>query len=346
MILDQKRPRTCSAALVPTLFALASFLGGVPASIAESVPLYCSKPPARGLRPEQITECDKLRPGPKPKVAEVKKPEEVKAVYPVNLQAALLVEGKQPVAATLSAADNQKISLIDPKSKKDILVLDSKDIVQWVQGDFSGKQFKGGDAVATVAMYAGAAAVVAATGGLGAPLLLLMGPFAGLSAGNQYVADQRIVIRTIDRQTGEVGYTTIQLFGKRESLVVADILTTGTGLKVAKKRDDEYLRPIRQAALLNQEALLQGEAAKLMEVNKRKPWCSKLDLSGKTGSTAKYDATLEAVNRLRKQLLMPEFSQNLAASSGDKWSAYLAERPDMQKWAEANKAAAEKMQKC
>jgi hypothetical protein len=342
----QKRSQTISRAIVAALFTATCGLGDIPASIAESVPLYCSKPPSRGLRPDQIAQCEKLKPGSKPKVTEAKKQEEIKAVYPVNLPAALLIEGKQPIIATLSAVDNQKIALVDTKSKKELLMLDSNDIAQWVQGDFSGKQFKGGDAVATMAMYAGAAAVVAATGGLGAPLLLLMGPFAGLSAGNQYVADQRVVVRSINKQTGEIGYVTIQLFGKKESLVVADILTTGTGLKASKKRDDEYLKPIRQTALANQERLLQDEAEKLMAINNRKPWCSRLDLSGKSGDTAKYSATLEAVNRLRKQLLMPEFSQNLAASSSEKWGTYLAERPDMKKWAEANKAAAEKMQKC
>lgn len=328
------------------LLAIGSGQATVTAATANSAPLYCNKPPSRGLRPEQAAECEKLKPGSTAKPSEVKKQEEIKAVYPVSLPAALLIEGKQPVAVTLSAADNQEINLLDPKTKKNTMTIKSKDIVQWVQGDFSGKQFKGGQAAAMTATYVGIAAVTAATGGLGAPLFLLAAPFMGMATGNQYIADHRVVVRSINEQTGEVEYVTIQLFGKKESLIAADILTTGTGLKATKKRDDEYLKPIRQAALENQQAVLQREAEKLMEVNSRKPWCSTLDLSGKTGDTTKYKATLEAVNRLRKQLLLPEFSQNLAASSSDKWSAYLAERPDMKKWAEANKAAAEKMQKC
>lgn len=315
-------------------------------AFSQSIPLYCSKPPSRGLRPEQKVECEKLVGAKTSKPAEAPKQEIVNATYPVKLPSALIIEGKPPVQLLFEAANDTQITLVDLKSKKNVLLLQSKDIVQWVQGDFSGRKFQGGSAALVTASYVGLAAVTAATGGLGAPLFLLAAPFMGMASSNQYIADHRVVVRFINQDTGEIEYATIQLFGKRESLIVADILTTGTGLKASKKRDEDYLRPIRQSALEKQENRLVSEAQKLMIINNKKPWCSKLDLTGKAGDITTYKSILDSVNRLRKQLSLPEYSQNLSASSDSKWVAYLAEKPDMKMWAQSNKQAASKLQDC
>jgi len=338
-----------SARLIP--LAIVTFLATCPALIcrpasAQSIPFYCSKPPSRGLRPEQKVECEKLVGAKTSRPAESPKQEIVKATYPVKLPSALIIEGKPPIQLLFEAANDTQMTLVDPKSKKNVLLLQSKDIVQWVQGDFSGRKFQGGSAALVTASYVGLAAVTAATGGLGAPLFLLAAPFMGMASSNQYIADHRVVVRFINQDTGEIEYATIQLFGKKESLIVADILTNGTGLKASKKRDEDYLRPIRQSALEKQENRLVSEASKLMSVNNKKPWCSKLDLTGKAGDVTAYKSILDSVNRLRKQLSLPEYSQNLSASSDSKWVAYLAEKPDMNMWAQSNKQAASKLKDC
>lgn len=307
-------------------------------------PLFCKNRPARGLRPDQEKLCNSSTTSSESKSTQTPDRATV-VVYPVTLPSALLVEGAQPVKLTLEAYNNKALVLLDPKTLKEQSTIRTSDIVQWVQGDFSGRKFSGGAAAAMTATYVGLGALTAATGGLGAPLLLLA-PLAGWYTGNQFVADHRFVIRYIDENTGDIQFSTIQLFGKKESSIVAEILLQGTGLKSTKKREDSYLAPIRKAALARQEGVLYQEGQKLMTTNPKKPWCSKLDLSGNTGDVTAYNKTLESIARLRKLLGMDEYKDSLSSSSDQKWLLYLSEKPDLQKWATVNKAAAQKLKTC
>ena len=320
---------------------------------AAEVPLYCQRPPSRGLRPEQEKQCELLDPQRVKKAEEEEKAkkakaEQVEVKYPFIAKGAFLVEGAPPAPIDVKASSPDEIQFAYSKAKpgQADLTLKTLNVVQWLQGDFSGRRFDGGAAVTSTATMIGAAVITVATGGLGAPLMLLAAPFMGLSSGNQYVADHRVVIRYVDSDTGQIEFVTVQLFDKKAFLTVSEILKTGTGLAVSKKRGDDELKPVREKALAFQEELLRQDAMKLMVSDSRKPWCSTLDLSGKTGSTKEYNLHLENVTRLRKILLMPEYQEAASGSSDEKWDKHLDSNPGLKAWASANKGVALKLKSC
>lgn len=317
-------------------------------AFADSLPLYCKYPPARGLRDDQQKICSAAQvPTAENKTAlKIEEPKPVEVKYPLFFQGALLVEGKQPLSVAGQAKSNQLLLLSYQKDGNKDISIQTSDIIQWAKGDFSGKRFDGGSAVAGMGMMVGAAAITVATGGLGAPLMLLAAPFIGLSSGNTYVTDQRLLIRYIDTETGKIDYHTLQLFDKQTFLSVSEVIKTGSGLTIGKKRDDSQIKPLREKALLAQESKLSTLTASLMVFNRKKPWCSQLDLSGKTADTTEYKTVLDNISTLRKVLGMSEYVVDETRSSQERWDKYLDQNPGIKIWAATNKVASEKLKMC
>jgi len=310
----------------------------------EVKPYFCK---AERLRPEQEAVCKKASSQKQSDEPVVKKePALVAVTYPLKLvNVQIFDQGTgRPYPVTLLADSNSGFRLIPLKADQgQSFDIPSFTIVEWGVGDFSQRKFSGGAAAAGAVGWLAGSAIVVATGGIAAPLLLGL-PFI-LASGNQYVPDHRIGVKQIDNN-GREQLVVVQFFTPQDTAKVRALLETGTGLKAAQRRSDSELVPIREKALSAEEEHLAALKQALLKVNQKKPWCSQLDLSGKTASTAEYEKSLTNINALRKVLGRPTYVENQSQSSDDKWLAYLELNPQTGAWAKANPTAALKLKSC
>ena len=265
------------------------------------------------------------------------KPIEIK--YPVEVPVALLdlaTGGSLP--SKLTAVDGQQL-LLTPVSGSPVTI-ETSAIIDWSVGDNSEAKFSGTKAMSAGLGFALGALLVPSPA---TPLLLLMAPFMGMAQGNQFVPDFRIGIREIGVD-GREQLVLIQAFNGKDAQQVRAVVEVSTGLKAGQRRSEAELsavRPIRLKAL--EEQLLLAKIP-LKTTNKKQPWCSVLDLSGKTAPADKYNSLLISINNLRKTLNQEPYVET-AASSELLWIKYL-EDENLNQWAKSNPKLALNRQKC
>ena len=338
----------------------------VPWALASEAPLYCKYRPSRGLRPEQEEVCkkhqltvdgedlDKVD-----KVAEEKTADPLPEVsYPLFSQGAILAEGLPPLFVSIEAKDSSAVKMwwlaranknresfeLDPTLP---LNLAGRDVEFWGRADMSGVEFKMGQAVANTAGWiTGAVIGSIGTGGLALPFFLLAAPFVGASSATQYTPDHRLVVRYFDETDGNVKLFTLQMFDKTKFLELSSVLNEMTGLEAGQKREKVDYSIRRQELLAQKELELDEIKVSLMQVDRRKPWCSKLDLTGETGSVDAYESKLKEVDALREMLDLPEYVETASAGSEEKWKRHLEENPNLAIWVKANPIPAKKVKAC
>lgn len=266
--------------------------------------------------------------------------------YPIelkNIQVFDPATGK-PYPVEMTATNNLEFYLnASKKSLGDSINIKSNSILEWGVGDFSQTKFSGGSAAASTVGWLAGSAIGIASGGVAIPLLLAL-PFI-FGSSNQYTPDHRVGIKLID-ETGREQQIIIQAFNKQDTNKIRTLLQTGTGLKATQRRTDNELVAIRQSALIDQEKLLENEKLLLIIINPKKPWCSYLDLSGKTNSTEAYDKVLANVNNLRAILAQTKYLETELRSSSQKWNEHLGSNPGLKAWVKANPKAAANLSEC
>ena len=98
--------------------------------------------------------------------------------------------------------------------------------------------------------------------------------------------------------------------------------------------------------LIQKESDLDEIKDSLMTVDRKKPWCSKLDLSGRTGSVEPYDNKVKEINALREMLELDRYEEMASKGSEDKWNLHLKNNPNLSAWADANPGPAQKLKTC
>ena len=83
----------------------------------------------------------------------------------------------------------------------------------------------------------------------------------------------------------------------------------------------------------------------LLIEDRRKPWCSSIDLSTESPERSKYLKQKQLVIDLYNDL-GTKYVPDESANSDVKWAEYLESNPNMKKWAEANPEAAKEHQSC
>lgn len=338
----------------------------VPLVLASEAPLYCKYRPSRGLRPDQEEVCKKyeltvegedLDKGGK--VVEEKALDPLPEVsYPLFSQGAILAEGLPPLFVAVEAKDSSsvKMSWLAKANKKREsfesdprlpLTLVGQNIEFWGRADMSGVEFKMGQAVAgTAGWITGAVIGSIGTGGLALPFFLLAAPFIGASSANQYVPDHRLVVRYFDENDGNVKLFTLQMFDKSKFLELSSVFNSMTGLEAGQKRKVVDYSVLRQELLAQKESELDEIKISLMKVDRKKPWCSTLDLTGETGSVDAYESKLKQVDDLRQMLDLPKYVETASAGSEEKWKHHLESNPNLAIWVKANPVPAQKVKAC
>ena len=87
-------------------------------------------------------------------------------------------------------------------------------------------------------------------------------------------------------------------------------------------------------------------ATKLSKKNRRKPWCSVLDLSGTTGDPNEYKSVNGKAEQLSQKLSIDVSQYKLEVSNSELWERQLAANSNIKIWAEANPQAAAKLKEC
>jgi len=282
---------------------------------------------------EQVTES-------KPASAAVNGQVELK--YPVTIENVALLDlatGKAQ-SAKLTAADRMTTLIIS--GREAITKVDSASITEWSVGDFSETKFSGTNAVAGGLGFAAGALLVPSPA---TPLLLLLAPFWGMAAGNTYKPDWRMGVREIGVD-GREQLVLIQAFTEKDAASIRSVFEGASGLKAGQRRSDAELASVRQQRLLVIEQQLEVAKSPLMRTNTKRPWCTTLDLTGKSDSIETYNRLLELTNILRKSLGKNPYIEAASASSKAKWEDYLAGQPNLAKWAAANGKAASMMERC
>ena len=338
----------------------------VPLALASEAPLYCKYRPSRGLRPDQEEVCNKYKLtvegedlDKEDKVVEEKAVDPLpKVAYPLFSQGAILAEGLPPLFVSIEAKDSSAVKMwwlakanknresfeLDPKLP---LKLAGQNVEFWGRADMSGVEFKMGSAVANTAGWITGAVIGAiGTGGLALPFMLLAAPFVGAAGANQYVPDHRLVVRYFDESDGNVKLFTLQMFDKNKFLELSSVFNDMTGLEAGQKRENIDYSILRQELLAQKESELDEIKISLMKVDRKKPWCSTLDLTGETGSVDAYESKLKQVDALRQMLDLPEYVETASAGSEEKWKRHLEENPNLAIWVKANPIPAKKVKAC
>ena len=332
-----------------------------PVAIGSEAPLYCKYKPSRGLRAEQEELCKKFEltnkkeeEAPKENIAD----DLPAASYPFFSQGAIINEGLPPLFVSLEAKDSGFVKiwgLVKGNEKRGSfesdpalpMILDSKNIEFWGGADMSGHEYDlGAAAVNTASWVTGAVIGSIGTAGLALPFMLLAAPFVGASSGNQYIPDHRLIVRYFDENDGNVKLFTLQIFDKTKFLELSSVFKDMTGLEAGQKAENFDYSAFRKELLVQKEAELDEIKISLMVTDRKKPWCSSLDLSGGTGPTDAYTSKLNEINELRRMLDLAEYEEIASKGSAEKWNLYLENNPNLSAWAEANPLPAKKMKSC
>ena len=332
-----------------------------PLALGSEVPFYCKYKPSRGLRPEQEELCKKLEltENKEGGITKEKIADPLPDVsYPLFSQGAILEEGLPPLFVSIEAKDSGALKiwkLAQGNQKRESfesdpilpMVLAGKHIELWAAADMSGHQYDLGAAAASTAGWiTGAVIGSIGTAGLALPFMLLAAPFVGASSGNQYLPDHRLVIRYFDENDGNVKLFTLQIFDKANFLALSSVFKDMTGLDAGQKGESVNYSVLRQELLIQKEADLDEIKVSLMTVDRKKPWCSKLDLSGRTGSVEPYNSKVKEINTLREMLELDRYEEMASKGSEDKWNLHLENNPNLSAWAEANPGPAKKLKTC
>ena len=332
-----------------------------PLALGSEAPLYCKYRPSRGLRPEQEEVCRKFATADDKEKSLVKEKAEdllPDASYPLFTQGAFINEGLPPLFVSIAAEDSGSIKilgLVQGNQKRGgfesdpvlPMTLAGKNIEFWGGADMSGNEYNLGAAAASTAGWV-TGAVIGSIGpaGLALPFMLLAAPFVGANAGNQYIPDHRLIVKYFDEDDGNVKLFTLQIFDKDKFLALSSVFKDMTGLEAGQKAESIDYSVLRKQLLVQKEDELDEIKSSLMVTNLKKPWCSSLDLSGRTGSTAAYTKKLKEINQLREMLDLAKYAEIASKGSEEKWDLHLKNNPNLSAWAEANPLPAQKMKSC
>ena len=333
----------------------------VPLALGSEAPLYCKYRPSRGLRPDQEEVCQKFKSTDDKEESLVKEkaadllPD---ASYPLFTQGAFIDEGLPPLFVSIAAEDSGSIKilgLVQGNQKRGSfesdpvlpMTLTGKNIEFWGGADMSGNEYNLGAAAASTAGWVTGAVIGSiGTAGLALPFMLLAAPFVGANAGNQYIPDHRLIVRYFDENDGNVKLFTLQIFEKAKFLALSSVFKDMTGLEAGQKAESIDYTVFRKQLLVQKETELDEIKSSLMVLNRKKPWCSSLDLSGRTGSTVAYTNKLKEINELREMLGLAKYEEIASKGSEEQWDLHLENNPNLSAWAEANPLPAQKMKSC
>jgi hypothetical protein len=348
-----------AGSLVATLLLANPLVATV--ALGSEAPLYCKYKPSRGLRAEQEELCRKfeLTDNKEEKIAKENAAEPLpEASYPLFSEGAILEEGLPPLFVVIEAKDSGTIKMsgfVKANQKRESfesdpalpMTLVGKNIEFWGGADMSGHEYNlGAAAVNTASWITGAVIGSIGTAGLALPFMLLAAPFVGASSGNQYIPDHRLVVRYLDENDGNVKLFTLQIFDKTKFLELSSVFKDMTGLDAGQKAENIDYSVLRKDLLVRKEAELDEIKVSLMVVDRKKPWCSSLDLSGRKGSTDAYTSKLKEINELRGMLEFSEYEEIASKGSEEKWNLYLKNNPNLSAWAEANPLLTQKKKSC
>ena len=127
---------------------------------------------------------------------------------------------------------------------------------------------------------------------------------------------------------------------------VISLLKFSTGLDQGSSQDEEATRRLYESGLKRSLERLEPQRAKIMVVNRRKPWCTYLDLSNKTPDVVTYLEYRNDLQKLQKQLGLPTTDDSASATNDIKWQKYLSDNPGTKAWATAYPSKADKMRAC
>ena len=229
----------------------------------------------------------------------------------------------------------------DQESKSEII--DSSNILSWSVGNYTEQKFSFANAASGTLGFAAGALIIPSPA---TPLLLLMSPLmGGISGATSVDPKWRIALQLINEE-GREETILIQFFTEDDVSLFGNHIKDKTSLNAGVKRSLSEISELQKARLF---ALIEKRnelATKLSKINRRKPWCSVLDLSGTTGDPNEYKSVNGKVEQLSQKLSIDVSQYKLEVSNSELWERHLAANPNIKIWAEANPQAAAKLKEC
>ncbi len=277
------------------------------------------------------------------------KPPTTSISYPmlINKSALLDLATGATYPAVISSEDSLtpfKVEYIQSKEQESkSKIIDSSNILSWSVGNYTEQKFSFANAASGTLGFAAGALIIPSPA---TPLLLLMSPLmGGISGATSVDPKWRIALQLINEE-GREETILIQFFTEEDVSLFGNYIEDKTSLNAGVKRslsEISELQKDRLFALINKRNKL---AAKLSKVNRRKPWCSVLDLSGTTGDPNEYNSVNDKVKQLSQRLSIDVSQHKLDVSNSELWERHLAANPNIKIWAEANPQAAAKLKEC
>ena len=267
----------------------------------------------------------------------------IEPVFPLNISNAAFLDlstGKS-IPMKIDQEEDGDLLMTSTNEGFNKISVSPRTILEWRIGDNTQQTFDGGQAVASGGGFALGAII---GGGPAAPLLLLASPFLGMASGNRIMPEWRIGISRII-ENGREQNLLVQTYSQEDATNLGQALKISSGLDAGVRRSDDEVSLLKSSLTETMVNKLEEYKKALLIEDKRKPWCSSIDLSTESPERSKYlrqkQLVIDLYNDLDTEYVPDESDQSEA-----KWSEYLELNPHMKKWAEANPEAAKTHKSC